>query len=139
MNHPLNLRSLAWQHLCLLFLLLGLSACSPRSIPPAREGVGRPGPLPDEMPFFDQRSLAGRKILYRAPLQDTSAQTGIVVVELCVNRRGKVLSATYIPKGSTTADEQLVQLAVNNAREWRFAHSKKKKQCGTINFNFRHR
>lgn len=139
MNHPLNLRSLAWQHLCLLFLLLGLSACSPRTVAPVREGVGRPGYGPEGLPFFDQRSLAGRGVRHSAPLQDTSAKTGTVVVELCVNRRGKVLSAAYTPKGSTTADEQLVQLAVNNALEWRFARGKEKKQCGTITFNFRHK
>lgn len=121
--------------LCLL-LPLFLFACAPRTVPPAPESTGRPGYLLEKTPPFDQ-GLGDRGVQYRAPLRDSTSKTGIVVVQLCANRKGKVISAAYTLKGSTTADEHLVQLAVGNARQWRFAKSREKKQCGTVTFNFR--
>jgi len=77
-----------------------------------------------------------RKMTFVVGLHST-AQTGTVVIYLCVNRKGKVISAEYSPKGSTTADEHLVRLALENARQYRFEKSREKKQCGNMTFNFR--
>lgn len=121
-----------------LLVLLALFACAPRTVPPAPEGAGRPGDRLEKM-WSSNQGLSGRGVQYPAPLQDSSSKTGIVVVQLCVNRKGEVISAAYTLKGSTTSDEHLIQLAVDNARQWRFAKSREKKQCGTITYNFRNR
>lgn len=82
------------------------------------------------------QGLGGRRVLERPPVRDSTAKTGMVVVHLCVNRKGKVISAEYAPKGSTTSDTHLIRLATENARQWRFEKSNEKKQCGNITFNF---
>ncbi len=128
------------KYLFLALLILAMFACAPKPVAPAQ-----PTPKPSNIgstgnPFGAGSSfnpgLGGRRVLKRAPVRDSTSKTGTVVVHLCVDRKGKVISAEYAPKGSTTADEHLIRLAIENARQWRFEKSKEKKQCGNVTFNF---
>lgn len=103
-----------------------ISTSSPPQVPPPA-GLG---------PLFNQPPFDNRRILERPPIRDNTQKTGKVLVEICLSRRGKVISAEYIPKGSTTSDEHLIQLALDNVRQWRFEKGTEKKQCGSITFNF---
>jgi len=125
----------------LLFALpiLAMLACAPKppaqpTLKPSNKG-STSNPFGSASPY--NQGLNGRRILERAPIRDSTAKTGTVVVHLCVNRKGKVISADYATKGSTTADAHLVRLALENARQWRFEKSREKKQCGNVTFNFR--
>lgn len=113
----------------LILFLIVLASCAPKPAPKTSNdpfaSIFPPGP-----------GLSGRKVLVRPPVRDTSSRTGTVAVDLCVNRKGKVVSATYAPKGSNTKDEHLIQLALENARKYRFERSKQRKQCGTITYKF---
>lgn len=61
---------------------------------------------------------------------------GRVVVRVTVNEQGRVVSAVYEPKGSTTSDSTLVRSAVEAAKKARFTESKAFAQGGLITYNF---
>lgn len=80
--------------------------------------------------------LGGRAVKERGRVNDTSQKSGKVVIEVCVNSNGSVVSADYTQRGSTTSDSELKNKALQAARGYRFAASSADQQCGTITFNF---
>ena len=80
--------------------------------------------------------LGGRKVVNRGSINDNSQKQGKVVIEVCVDGTGKVISADYTQRGSTTGDSELRNKALAAARGYRFAASGSAKECGTITFNF---
>ncbi|MDX1667187.1 MAG: energy transducer TonB [Saprospiraceae bacterium] len=81
--------------------------------------------------------LGDRGVLKSPKIEDDSQQQGTVVVRVCVDKAGNVLSADFTQRGSTTSNARLVQLAVNNAKKWEFSEGAVDKQCGTITYRFR--
>ncbi len=84
-------------------------------------------------------SLDGRSMVGTLPKPDYKVQKeGIVVVEITVDRNGKVIGATPILRGSNTQDAQLWKLAQEAAMRARFNASPdaQVKQVGTITYNF---
>lgn len=77
------------------------------------------------------RGGAGPKI------QDSSQYEGVVIVKVCVNAKGQVVSAKYTAIGSTTSNATLIRLAEENARKWNFKSGSLDKQCGTITYDFK--
>ena len=69
--------------------------------------------------------------------QDNSQETGTVAVRVCVDKSGKVTSAEFTQKGSTTSNSDLIRIAVNNAKQYKFNTGTVDSQCGTITYNFR--
>ncbi|MEZ4907470.1 MAG: cell envelope integrity protein TolA [Saprospiraceae bacterium] len=80
--------------------------------------------------------LDDRGILYEPKFEDNSQKSGIVVIRLCVNNNGEVISAKYTQRGSTTTDSHLIQIAENNAKKYKFAPSELKEQCGNVSISF---
>ena len=80
--------------------------------------------------------LADRGVLYEPEIRDNSQKSGRVVVKVCVNENGKVISANYTQKGSTTNDGDLKRIAEQAAMQYRFTVGSLEKQCGTITVNF---
>lgn len=82
--------------------------------------------------------LAGRTPTNRPIVEDNSNKTGKVKVKICVDQKGKVISAEHALIGSTTQDSKLVRLAENKAKEFRFNADSDalEKQCGSILFTF---
>lgn len=65
-------------------------------------------------------------------------QTGRVVVKICVDEKGDVISSSVIPEKSTTTDSGLTQKALKAAQAYKFAPAPGKGvQCGTITFDFK--
>ncbi len=81
--------------------------------------------------------LLGRKKVSSPKITNNSQKTGIVVVRVCVDSKGKVVSAKYTQSGSTTTDQGLIKSAIAGARKYRFSKGDVDKQCGTIKINFR--
>lgn len=81
--------------------------------------------------------LGDRGVLNSPPVQENSQQAGVVVLEVCVDQTGSVVSTKYTQKGSTTGDSQLVNAAIANAKRWKFSKGSIDKQCGTITYNFK--
>ena len=81
--------------------------------------------------------LGDRGVVFEPKIKDNSQKTGTVVVRVCVNRNGEVVSADYTQKGSTTTDSELRQIAIKSAKRFRFSKSSIDKQCGTITIDFK--
>ncbi len=81
--------------------------------------------------------LGDRGVVYEPKISDNSQKTGTVVVRVCVDRNGEVVSADYTQKGSTTADSELRQIAINSSKKFKFSKSSVEKQCGTITIDFK--
>lgn len=82
--------------------------------------------------------LGSRGVTAAPTVTDNSQKTGVVVVKVCVDSAGKVIGTpTFTQSGSTTADSRLIQLAISNAKRWRFAKGSVDKQCGTIKYDFK--
>lgn len=81
--------------------------------------------------------LGGRDVVSSSPITENSQKTGIVVINVCVDHTGKVISAKYTQKGSTTTDAGLRQTAEENARNFKFSASSVDEQCGTITYSFK--
>ncbi len=81
--------------------------------------------------------LSDRGVVRSHTPTDNSQETGTVVVEVCVNESGGVISAKVTQKGTTSSSSTLRNLAVASAKKWRFKEGVVDKQCGTITYNFR--
>ncbi len=80
--------------------------------------------------------LQSRGMIFEPLIEDTSQKSGRVVVKICVNENGKVTSAKYTQRGSTTTDSELILIAERNALKYRFSVSNRKEQCGSITIEF---
>ena len=81
--------------------------------------------------------LGSRELLYAPTIEDNTQKTGRVIVNICVNPEGKVISAKYQQRGSTTTDAHLIGLAERNAAKYKFSKSKIQEQCGSIIIDFK--
>jgi colicin import membrane protein len=80
--------------------------------------------------------LGGREVRFRPTIRDNSQDVGKVVVEVCVDSDGNVVSSNYILKGSTSQSTTLRTIAEREAKKFKFKASDSPKDCGTIAFNF---
>lgn len=83
--------------------------------------------------------LSGRSIYNRPVVEDRSKETGKVVVQIAVDRSGKVISANPGYKGSTNLSPSLLEKAKQGALDARFSakHDGPEVQYGTITFVFK--
>ena len=69
-------------------------------------------------------------------MNDTHKKQGRVVIAVCVDSEGRVVSADYKLSGSTTSDSELKDKAIAAAKAYRFGAASISQECGTIAFNF---
>lgn len=81
--------------------------------------------------------LSDRGVAYEPAIRDKTQKAGRVVIKVCVDASGNVISADYTQKGSTTTDSELRRIAENAARKFRFTEGQMDRQCGTITIDFR--
>jgi hypothetical protein len=81
--------------------------------------------------------LSGRGLSYQPKIKDNSQKTGKIVVKVCVNQQGDVVSAEYTQLGSTSTDFELRQIATQSALLFKFTASNIDRQCGTISIDFK--
>lgn len=82
--------------------------------------------------------LSGRGVARRDRPNNNTNVFGTVVVSVCVDQSGKVVSATYTQDGSTTSNGGLVSISIASAKKFQFQPNPNApdKQCGTITFRF---
>jgi len=83
-----------------------------------------------------QGVLGNRKVLRTPSIVDKSQKKGRVVVKICVNDQGKVISSKYTMMGSTTSDTYLIGLAEKGAKEYLFSASSNTRECGNVVIDF---
>ena len=83
--------------------------------------------------------LTGRSMSNRPNIEDNSRETGKVVVQIVVDRNGKVIRATAGYKGSTTLHPTLLEKSRSGAMQARFSSrpDAPEEQYGTITFIFK--
>lgn len=82
--------------------------------------------------------LGNRGVLKKgAAIQDNSQEEGTIYLDVCVDKNGAVVSAEFTQKGSTSNSSRLKQLAIQNAKQWKFQKGDVDKQCGTIRYDFK--
>ncbi|MGN6490435.1 MAG: hypothetical protein ACTHLE_00455 [Agriterribacter sp.] len=82
-----------------------------------------------------QGSLKGRQIIRQPSFQDEFNENAKVAVDISVDGSGAVTAASYQPRGSTTSNAGMKDIALRKARQLKFAAGEE--QRGTIIFNFR--
>ncbi len=83
-----------------------------------------------------QGVLGNRKVLKSPVIIDNSQKKGRVVVKICVDSSGKVISSKYTMMGSTTSDTYLIKLAEEGALNYLFSTSSNPKECGNVTIDF---
>jgi len=82
-------------------------------------------------------SLGGRGVVSSPILKDDSNNRGSVIVAICLDKDGNVTEAKFQLQGSTITSGKLRDLAVNNAKQWRFKPGNEERQCGIITYTFK--
>jgi outer membrane biosynthesis protein TonB len=85
------------------------------------------------------RGLKGRKINRYPSFEDDFSENAKVAIDITVDSRGTVVNATFQQKGSTTANSNMKNIALQKARQLKFSPDEFETddQIGTIIFNFR--
>ena len=85
------------------------------------------------------RGLQGRRITKLPSFEDEFNENAKVAVDIKVDKTGTVLSATYQPRGSTTSDAVMRDIAIRKAKLLKFSPNPdgSDTDLGTIIFNFR--
>jgi len=81
--------------------------------------------------------ISSRQVLKKPNILDNTQKEGRVVVKICVDGSGKVISASYTQVGSTTTDAHLIDLAEKGVMEYIFSQSPAERQCGRVFIDFR--
>ena len=85
------------------------------------------------------KGLQGRTFRSLPSFEDEFNENAKVAVDIKVDKSGNVLSATYQPRGSTTSDAGMREIALRKARQLKLnaTSTGSDEQLGTIIFNFR--
>lgn len=85
------------------------------------------------------RGLQGRKINRYPSFEDEFSENAKVAVDIKVDDKGNVISASIQPRGTTTSNASMKAIALQKARQLRFNTNEEgpEEDLGTIVFNFR--
>jgi outer membrane biosynthesis protein TonB len=81
--------------------------------------------------------LSNRGVVKIPKPRDSSQKAGKVVMKVCINQSGKVISAEFTQRGSTIADQGLIKKARASAMGSKFEPGDEEKLCGTITYTFK--
>lgn len=95
--------------------------------------------IDEELKLLISGQGLGRREIVKTPnILILSEQDGIVVIDICVNKQGRVESAEFNSKLSTIGKKSLISLALRKSKDFWFESDKsKKEQCGTILFDIK--
>ena len=101
------------------------------------EGVNISGKELGKMDF-DGDGVFGRKVIYRADVKKITEREGSVVINLCIDRLGRVTHAAFNKENSSIDDPEYVRRAMEVASDYKFEkdYSAPMTQCGKLTFTF---
>ena len=79
-----------------------------------------------------------RRIVHREDITQVAEQDGVIAINVCVNRGGKVSAAKYNEEYTTITDKELIRKALYIVSEYRFETdiAAPAKECGMLTFIF---
>ncbi len=79
-----------------------------------------------------------RRVIYREDISTIAKINGKVVLNICINRQGRVVYAGYDPDKTTITDHDIIMQATDLALKYRFEekYSAPMKECGQLTFIF---
>jgi len=83
------------------------------------------------------KGLDGRDVVATPNIKNDSQAEGKVVVKICVNSEGKVISSEVTQNGTNTSNRGLWKAAKEGVKGYKFSPGIADKQCGTITVNFK--
>ncbi len=120
-------------NLCFVETLIAQNQETMKVKPKKTQPDGIPGPPKD----FHLLGFNGRDLIKAPRIEDNSDISGRIVMAICVNKKGKVVSAKVVPTKSTISDAALIQKVTQAVKGYRYSRAKKKgEDCGEINFRF---
>lgn len=80
-----------------------------------------------------------RKIVYRENITSVAKVNGRIVLNVCIDRQGKVVYAGYDPEKTTITDSELIKQATHLAVRYRYEekYTAPMRECGQLTFIFR--
>ncbi len=81
--------------------------------------------------------LSGRRFAKLPSFEDEFNEPAKVAVDIMVDKNGNVTSAIVNPKGTTTTNSSIRNIALRKARELKLNAGSEDEQAGTIVFNFK--
>lgn len=91
---------------------------------------------PDKTSLNMTIGLENRAIVSQPAVVTSTKKTGVIVIKLCVNQHGEVISSKFTQRGSSTLDAHLREVAQANAAQILFQPSHLTEQCGTLTYYF---
>lgn len=87
---------------------------------------------------FPGDGLFNRRVIYRADVKSVTKEEGKIVINLCVNRAGRVVYSKFNKEASTIKTTSVIRKALEVAKQYRFEkdYSAPDKQCGKLTFIF---
>lgn len=82
------------------------------------------------------KGLQGRRITGLPSFKDDFNENATVYVDIRVDETGRVVSATFQPRGSTTSEAQYKSIAIQKAQQVKFSGGEGE-SVGTLRFNFK--
>lgn len=84
------------------------------------------------------RHRADRSALVAEPVIARDSIVAVSTVKICVNWKGDVISAEYLPDKSTATDTSKINQSVRMAKTYKFEERQGSPiQCGTVTFKFK--
>jgi hypothetical protein len=87
---------------------------------------------------LDGDGILTRRIIYRQDITQVAEKDGVIAINVCIDRQGKVSAAKFNEEHTTIDDTELIRRALYIAAEYRFEldFSAPKRECGMLTFIF---
>ena len=87
---------------------------------------------------LEGNGIITRKIIYREDISKVAKVNGKVVLNICINRQGRVEYVAYDPEKTTIIDKSIIKEATEIAARYRFEakYTAPRKECGQLTFIF---
>ena len=87
---------------------------------------------------LDGDGVITRRVIHREDITKAAEYSGVIAVDLCIDRRGYVISVAKNGERTTITDSDIIRRALNIAAGYRFEvdYSAAKRECGILTFVF---
>ncbi len=87
---------------------------------------------------LDGDGVITRRIIYRSNISEAAYESGKIMVDVCIDRQGKILTVANNAEGTDISDMDMVRDVLDLVTDYRFEvdYSATLRECGTLTFVF---